>query len=208
MTRKNRWPLLLAFLALASRADEVMLASVEAGDCRLTASAEARWHVLIVRHQPPVADACQASLDSLSRLLAEALSAPPPATPYTAISLGRLVAYPALSQGLARAARDDPRWNRRRGRAQDGGDNRLVGLLLTELMTPLADTLARQGYRFIGVSVEKVLVAPAATLLPPSEARARGKLPYDAQLWLRIEPQVKPPQPMQSPAAPAPLDTP
>lgn len=180
--------LLLVLLATAGWAAETPLATIDVAGCRLTAHADTRWQVLLIRPQP-VAESCRATLDALTTLTTDALNASARRSDalYRSISLGRLVAYPALSQDLARTAATDPRWHRRRGHARDGHDNRLVGLLLFELLRPLTPTLARHGYRLIGVSVEKVLIAPAAELLPPAEAKPKGRLPYDAQVWLRLE---------------------
>jgi hypothetical protein len=105
------------------------------------------------------------------------------------MSLGRAVNLPWVSKHIARAALRDPRWDATRGRDRRSDINGLVAALLVQ-----PDFLRRLDAPFAGtpwmvraVSVEKVLVAKAAEILPDAAA---GKAPYDAQLWLVIAPRA------------------
>ena len=105
------------------------------------------------------------------------------------LSLGRAVNLPWLSEHIARAALRDPRWDAARGRDRRGDINGLVAALLSQ-----PDFLRRLDAPFAGtpwtvraISVEKVLVAKAGDILPDG---AKGKLPFDAQVWLVLGPRL------------------
>jgi hypothetical protein len=100
-----------------------------------------------------------------------------------------------LSQRLALAAFRAPEWDARRGRPLQGHENAVVRQLanaapiypeLRELFAGLGQTVELSG-------VEKVLVAPAATLpywpaLQAAGVPADAKLPYDALAWFSLMP--------------------
>ncbi|MBI1891138.1 MAG: hypothetical protein HYS18_10860 [Burkholderiales bacterium] len=94
------------------------------------------------------------------------------------ISLGRLIKFPWLAQSLATAAARSADWDAKRGRAKNQHDNAVVGRMLTQSLSQsaVANALDRRGLRLVHVSVEKVLVSK----------QADGKLPFDAQLSLRV----------------------
>ena len=101
------------------------------------------------------------------------------------IYLGTVADVPGLAAELVAASRAAAGWDERLGRPRSGDPNGFVaGLLLRSLV--LRDLLP--GYEIVGVNVEKVLVP---TLRAIRERRAGdgvpdGRLPYDAQLWVRL----------------------
>ena len=113
---------------------------------------------------------------------------PQAAPALTSVSLGRAVNFPWISQYLAERALRDPLWDARRGKVRRGGINQFVVSLLSEkaflarLAAPFADT----PYVPVRVSVEKVLVGTASDVLPETKA-GKLRVPFDAQLWLRLE---------------------
>ncbi len=117
----------------------------------------------------------------LTRLLATA-------APGGVISLflGTVADVPGLSQELVAASRSSTGWNERLGRPQAGDPNGFVAGLL--LRSPVLRDLL-PGNEVVGVSVEKVLVPTRRAI---RERRAGdgvpdGRLPYDAQLWVRLQ---------------------
>ena len=114
---------------------------------------------------------------------------------YRTIFIGRLVDYPWLSEGLARAAVRSGRWDFQRGRPRDEALHRFVVRVLSDrgLLGALADALDRQGLSVVGVSAEKVLVVPVSELpfgrrLEGEGVPHRGRLPYDAMVHLLLAP--------------------
>lgn len=116
--------------------------------------------------------------------LASRADAPPP----RGMSLGRAVNLPWISEHIARAASRDPRWDAARSRDRKGDINGLVAALLSrpEFLQRLDAPFAGTPWTVRAVSVEKVLVTRAAEILPGA---GRGRLPFDAQLWLVIAPR-------------------
>lgn len=102
------------------------------------------------------------------------------------VGFGRIVRYPWLSTLLAREASSAPGWNATRGRPQQGHANAFVARLLER--SPEFSVLFR-GWELRSVSVEKVLVKPAAELDLPEGApfSETARFPFDAQLWVRLE---------------------
>jgi hypothetical protein len=110
------------------------------------------------------------------------------APPLRGMSLGRAVNLPWISEHIARTALHDPRWDAARGRDRKNDINGLVAALLSQ-----PDFLRRLDAPFAGtpwalrtVSVEKVLVTKAKDILPGG---GKGRLPFDAQLWIIIGPR-------------------
>jgi hypothetical protein len=102
------------------------------------------------------------------------------------VSLGRIVEYPWLSSLLAREASSSRHWDAAAGRPVRGTENQWVARMLLAMpeFTALFDS-----WQIAGVSVEKVLIKPAAQLplaagapLPPD-----ARLPYDAILWVTLK---------------------
>jgi len=105
--------------------------------------------------------------------------------PDVALAFGRIERYPWLSEMLARQASSSRRWNPATGRPHDGHENAYVAAALRG-MPEFTALFGR--WRIAGISVEKVLVRPAAELrlaagapLPPG-----SKLPYDAIVWIAL----------------------
>ena len=104
------------------------------------------------------------------------------------ISLGRAINYPWISSHLAIAALDNPRWDARRGRSRGGSINSLAADLLSEpeFLQRLQAPFTGSPYMVRAVSVEKVLVGKVSDILP-GIAQGKRRVPYDVQLWLRLE---------------------
>ena len=101
------------------------------------------------------------------------------------VSFGRIVEYPWLSSLLAREASSSRHWDAAAGRPLRGNENQWVARMLSAMpeFTALFDA-----WQIAGISVEKVLIKPAAQLplaagapLPPG-----ARLPYDAILWVTL----------------------
>ena len=131
---------------------------------------------------------CTLTREQLAQLLREFFSRPEAeAVNYTSVFLGRLVEYPWLSRFLAAQAAADPGWDAETGRPRSGDINTYVRTALfspagLELLRPV---FAETGYRIMGVSVEKVLVAKAESL-PELGLAGMTRYPYDALTHLRL----------------------
>lgn len=187
----------LSALALALGAAQPALAEE-----RFAATAEVRGCALDLGHPTPATETLRLRvgcpltlaelLEGVDRLLATA--GPDLPRPVT-LAMGRIVEYPWLSERLARAALADPGWDARHGRPRAGGENRYVATLLDErhLYAELGDRFAAEGLALRVAAVEKVLVGDVATFpelrsLADQGVDPAARLPFDAQLWLRIEP--------------------
>src|SRR5262249_41241952 len=97
------------------------------------------------------------------------------------LAFGRIERYPWLSEALARQASSSSNWA-----PGTGKDNHYVAGALRGMPE---FTALFPGWRIAGVSVEKVLVKPAAELpLPQGAPVSRKKrLPYDAILWVTLK---------------------
>jgi hypothetical protein len=144
------------------------------------------------------ADGCSLSLPdttaALDALLEEAWSGRRMPIDRASLGLGRIIDYPWLSKALAEAAMKSPVWEPDKGRGRRGSDNSAVGSLVDtrRLLAPLAPLFTRYGVRARAGSVEKVLVGrvgetEALASLVGQKLADGKKLPYDAQLWVRLE---------------------
>ena len=108
---------------------------------------------------------------------------------YSSLSMGRLIDYPWLSRYLADAARGDSRWDSKKGKPVFMDINKYVSLLLfaKDLMEPIEAVLVKGNYKIVGVTVEKVLVGSFREIPLYQGVAFPGKVPYDAQVWLRLE---------------------
>lgn len=182
----------LALAAIDAASNETELASVKEASCTLVINANPRWQALVVRVQPPVPENCGISEGALTQLLDSGFSKLDAARgpiAYSSISLGRLVGYPSMSGALALAASKDKGWDKLKGRATDGNDNKTISRLLAdgEIMSPITRIIDRWGYRLKSVSVEKVLVGRYRDIPHYAGPKLDGKVPFDAQVWLRLE---------------------
>lgn len=168
---------------------------------RFAASAEVRGCALELAHPTPASEAlrlrvgCPLALADLLRGVDRLLAAAGPELPVpVSLAMGRIVEYPWLAERLARAALADSGWDAARGRPRAGGENRWVADTLARrgLLAELAERFAVAGFALRVAGVEKVLVGDVASFPELRALAADGvdpaaKLPFDAQLWLRIE---------------------
>lgn len=184
------------------------LASAEApGPERFAASAEVRGCALDLGHPTPADPSlrlrvgCPLPLVELLQGVERLLAVAGPELPVPAsLAMGRIVEYPWLAERLARAAQADPGWDARRGRPREGHENRYVAELLARerLLAELTERFASAGFVLRVAGVEKVLVGRAAEVPELRALAAEGgdpaaRLPFDAQLWLRLEPRTAAP---------------
>jgi len=106
--------------------------------------------------------------------------------PEVTLAFGRIERYPWLSDLLARQASSSRRWNPATGRPHEGHENAYVAAALRG-MPEFTALFGR--WQVAGVSVEKVLVRPAAELRLAAGAptRSDAKLPYDAILSVALK---------------------
>lgn len=160
--------------------------SDRAGACALVLEQYdgAYYHVRVSAAEPGRLATCVPAFAELAAGLGRVLAA---AAPDGVISLflGTVADVPGLSAELVAASRSSAGWDERLGRPRTGDPNGFVaGLLLQSRL--LLDLLP--GYEVVGVSVEKVLV-PTRRAIRERRAGAGvpdGRLPYDAQLWVRL----------------------
>lgn len=168
---------------------------------RFAATAEVRGCALDLGYPAPSADSlrlrvgCPLALAELLEGVQRLLAAAGPELPApVSIGMGRIVEYPWLAERLARAALADPGWDPRRGRPRAGGENDYVaGALAQGPLAELAERFAAAGFALRVEGVEKVLIGDVAGFAELRTLAAEGvdpaaRLPFDAQLWVRIEP--------------------
>jgi hypothetical protein len=102
------------------------------------------------------------------------------------LAFGRIERYPWLSSLLARQASSSRRWDLAAGKPYDGHENAYVAAALRGMpeFTVLFDR-----WWVTSISVEKVLIKPAAQMLLPAGAPVppASKLPYDAILSVTLK---------------------
>jgi hypothetical protein len=117
------------------------------------------------------------------------------------LAIGRLsVTFPELARQLSLAAYKSPKWDAKRGRAAGSGrfdygaDNAFFRDIANELKLfgPLDEALKVYGLSLRAVSVEKVLAGtpkqlPFGDWLIEQGVPLTAKLPFDGQMWLRLE---------------------
>ena len=122
-------------------------------------------------------------------------TSPSTAPDITSLSLGRAVNFPWISRFIADAALQTPGWAVRVARTKIGERDKLAKPVLHDpaLLQRLAVPFADSRYVVIGLSYEKVLFGRAdkyASQLTykaaSNQAVTTVKVPYDAQLWLRL----------------------
>jgi hypothetical protein len=182
---------LLLWLPAAGSCREATIVSVPAGECTFSLEADEEWHTLRLRAHHPRYQVCDVDQAAVRTLLASAFAkTEPPAlrSEYTSLFIGRLIDYPWLSHYLAETAHRDKHWNRKKGRPIKMEINAYTARLLfnQDLLQPIQTELGKHGYRIAGVSVEKVLVGHASDLPGPAR-RLTGRLPFDAQVWFRLQ---------------------
>lgn len=186
--------LMWAFMQFAGivKAEETVIARSRVGECALGVEVNDNWHTLRLRAHHPGYRGCRIDKDSMLSVLGSAFSeigSRPSVGAFTSLSIGRIIDYPWISQYLANTAYGDRGWNSRRGKPAALDINKYVSGLLsrTELTEPIGAALAKGGYRVVGVTVEKVLVGGFREVPPHDGPFPPGRVPYDAQVWFRIE---------------------
>jgi hypothetical protein len=165
--------------------------SMEAGKCSLTVESDNQSHTLRLRVHPEYND-CHISKDTMLSVLKAAFSKTEPPKPegnYSSLYIGRLIDYPWLSQYLATAAYRDTRWNKKRGRPEALDINKYVANILSrkEITAQIEEAFTASGYRVISTTVEKVLIGNFRSVPLYQGEMPPGKVPYDAQVWFRLE---------------------
>ena len=176
---------------IASSQEQVIVSS-KAGECDLTVESNERWHTLRLRAHHPNHKGCHIDKDSMLSILNAAFSrdvSPKLDGSYSSLSIGRLIDYPWLSQYLATTAYLDRGWDSKQGKPIAMGINKYASQLLfrKELMAQIESVFEKGIYRVAGVTVEKVLVGGFREVPLYQGKMFQGKVPYDAQVWFRLE---------------------
>jgi hypothetical protein len=171
---------------------EAVIASVSSGECTLSLEAAENWPALRLRAGHPAHRPCFIDKASVIRILSEAFAKPLPESAsrgYTSLAVGRLVDYPWLVQFLALHAALDPGWDAAAGKPVKIHINRYVADVLSspEIVLEIEAPLREERYRISDVSVEKVLVGGFENVPQLEGPRRKGKFPFDAQVWFRLE---------------------
>jgi len=183
---------LLLLAAIPATGGQAVIASAPAGECILSLEASENWPALRLRASHPDQRSCFIDKESMIQVLSEAFSKPHPTwinREFTSLAIGRLIDYPWLVQFLALRAAQDPTWNAAAGKPVIGHINRYVADVLStqEIVRDIEAPLREHGYRVTGVSVEKVLVGGFENVPQLEAPRRRGKIPFDAQVWFRLD---------------------
>ena len=196
MIQRNLTFLLVTLLICLLSAPSVsyharVISSMEAGKCRLTVEADDQSRTLRLRVHPEHND-CHITRDAMLATLSEAFSKTDPPRlegTYSSLSIGRLIDYPWLSQHLALTAHKDKRWDRRTGKPVAMDINKYVSFILSEktVTDQIEGALSGSEHRVVSASVEKVLVGGFRNVPLYQGEMAPGIIPYDAQVWFRLE---------------------
>jgi hypothetical protein len=176
---------------IASSQEQVIVSS-KVGECDLTVESNGKWHTLRLRVHHPKYKGCHIDKDSMLSVLSAAFSktdSPKLDGSYSSLFIGRLIDYPWLSQYLATTAYRDHGWDSKKGKPVAMDINKYVSQLLfrKELMAQIETVFEKGGYRVVGVTVEKVLVGGFREVPFYQEEMHPGRVPYDAQVWFRLE---------------------
>ncbi len=176
---------------IASSQERIIVSS-KAGECDLTVESNEKWHTLRLRAHHPKYKGCHIDKDSMVSVLSAAFSkndSPKLDGSYSSLSIGRLIDYPWLSQYLATTAYRDHKWDSKKGKPAAMDINKFVSQVLfrKELMVQIETVFEKSGYRIVGVTVEKVLVGGFREVPFYQGKMHPGRVPYDAQVWFRLE---------------------
>lgn len=196
-TIKNSLPhvfaliLLLALPAVCTAYQERLILSVEEGKCSLRVEVDDEARVLRLRVHPSYPE-CYATKESMQKVLKTVfLKTDPPKLEgiYDSLFLGRLIDYPWLCEYLAVSAYKDPRWVKNKGRPVSMDLYKYVSTILSrrEVISQFEDIFGTSGYRIKAVILEKVLIGSFRDVPLYRGKMSRGKVPFDAQVWLRLE---------------------
>ncbi|MCC6210737.1 MAG: hypothetical protein IT513_06800 [Burkholderiales bacterium] len=168
---------MLELLIASALAAEI--ASYPAAECPVALQRDARERLVLgLRPACPIGFA--STQGAVRALLAHAQGAHE-----LAVDFGRLERHPWLSELLAREASASRHWSLAAGRAVRGTDNAYVAAALRGM--PEFTSLFER-WQIAGVSVEKVLVRPAAELRLAAGAPVppQARLPWDAIVWVSL----------------------
>ncbi len=149
------------------------------------------WATATFRPHSSAFDACDVSEETYRDVTKDWIqSRSPDLKPLTSLSLGRAITFPWVSRHLADTALQWPEWIKRISKGSPGEHNTFVAALLSEpaFLERLDQPFSETPYRVIGVSVEKVLIGKARDYAS-SPAAPAARVPFDAQLWLRLTPR-------------------
>jgi hypothetical protein len=107
----------------------------------------------------------------------------------TSLSLGRAVDLPWVSRAIADAALEIPNWPKKVSKSSGRRDALAAPAIRNQdLLLRLAAPFEGTNYSVTGLSFEKVLYGNADQYSSHKEA-GNIKVPFDAQLWLRLAPR-------------------
>ena len=184
--------ILILLTSISAAGGEPVIALIPAGECHLSVEASEKWPTLRLRASHPNYKPCFIDKASVTQVLSEAFAKPHPelaSRVFTSLAIGRLIDYPWLVQFLALRAARDPGWDVAAGKPVKVHINRYVADVLSspEVVLEMEAPLREQRYRIAGVSVEKVLVGGFENVPQLEGPRRKGKIPFDAQVWFRLE---------------------
>jgi hypothetical protein len=178
------------FGTMASPQEQVIV-SLKVGECDLRVESIEKEHILRLRAHHPKYTGCHIDKNSMGSVLMAAFlknDLPKLGGDYSALSIGRLIDYPWLSQSLAIAAYRDQEWDSKKGKPVAMDINKYVSQMLfkKELVAEIEAVFEKKGVRVVGVSVEKVLVGGFREMPFYQGKIYSGRVPYDAQVWFRL----------------------
>ncbi len=185
---------LVLFLCFSDMAwsGDVSIISFAAGECTLSVEANNSWRTLRLRAHHSKYRNCQITEHEMVSVLKAAFSKTE--TPrlegiYSSLFIGRLIDFPWLSQHLAVSAFQDSEWNAIQGKPVAMDINAYASRVLFDrkVLAATQAVLAQAGYEIAGVTVEKVLVGSFDEVPLYTGDKKSGRVPYDAQVWLRLE---------------------
>ncbi len=167
------------------------ICSLQAGHCSISVEADDQSRTLRLWVRPESED-CHIAKDTMLSVLRTAFSKNDPPKlegTYSSLYIGRLIDYPWLSRYLAETAHKDTRWDAAKGKPVGVDINKYVAGILSrrDVTAETEAALGESGYRVASVSVEKVLVGGFRSVPLYQGALPPGKVPYDAQVWFRLE---------------------
>jgi hypothetical protein len=179
-----------SFGRMASSQEQVIV-SLKVGECDLRVESIEKEHILRLRAHHPKYTGCHIDKNSMVAVLTAAFlknDSPKLEGNYSALSIGRLIDYPWLSQSLATAAYRDQGWDSKKGKPAAMDINKYVSQMLfkKEWIAEIEAVFERKGVRVVAVSVEKVLVGGFREVPFYQGKLYPGRVPYDAQVWFRL----------------------
>ena len=140
---------------------------------------------LILSLRPACPIGHRSTQSALNALLADA-----DGVPALSVDFGRIERYGWLSEMLARQASSSRRWNLAAGRPHEAEGKAVhENAYVAAALRGMPEFTALFGrWQIAGISVEKVLVRPAAELRLAAGAPVppEAKLPYDAIVWVTL----------------------